>query len=74
MKKALSNRSAAVLASLCLVGLILFSTNAKADAQAGAVATASPADIPLAELVAGVPTAGALPFGGVVGAIACCSS
>jgi mono/diheme cytochrome c family protein len=36
MKKALSNRSAAVLASLCLVGLILFSTNAKADAQAGA--------------------------------------
>jgi mono/diheme cytochrome c family protein len=36
MKKALSNRSAAVLASLCLAGLILFSTNAKADAQAGA--------------------------------------
>jgi cytochrome c6 len=36
MKKALSNRSAAVLASLCLVGLILFSTSAKADAQAGA--------------------------------------
>jgi cytochrome c6 len=36
MKKTLSNRRAAVLASLCLAGLILFSTNAKADAQAGA--------------------------------------
>jgi len=36
MKKALSNRRAAVLASLCLAGLILFSTNAKADAQTGA--------------------------------------
>ena len=34
MKKALSNRSAAVLASLCLAGSS--STNAKADAQAGA--------------------------------------
>jgi len=36
MKKAISERRVAVLASLCLAGLILFSTNAKADAQAGA--------------------------------------
>ncbi len=36
MKKAISKRRVAVLASLCLAGLILFSTNTKADAQAGA--------------------------------------
>jgi len=36
MKTASSNRRAVEVASLCLAGLILFSTNAKADAQAGA--------------------------------------
>lgn len=36
MKKRLNNQRAVVLASLCLAGLILFGTNAKADAQAGA--------------------------------------
>ena len=36
MKKPLSSQRAVILASLCFAGLILFSTNAKADAQAGA--------------------------------------
>jgi cytochrome c6 len=36
MKKPLNNHRAVILASLCLAGLILFSTNAKADAQPGA--------------------------------------
>jgi cytochrome c6 len=36
MKNPLNKQRAVVLASLCLAGLILFSTNAKADAQAGA--------------------------------------
>ncbi len=36
MKKPLNKQRAVILASLCLAGLILFSTNAKADAQAGA--------------------------------------
>ncbi|MFZ0522053.1 MAG: cytochrome c [Candidatus Acidiferrales bacterium] len=36
MKKPLKNQPLVVLAFLCLAGLILFSTNAKADAQAGA--------------------------------------
>lgn len=36
MKKPLNNQRAVMLASLCLAGLILFSTNAKADVQAGA--------------------------------------
>jgi cytochrome c6 len=36
MKKALKNQRAMVVASLCLAGLLLFSTDAKADAQAGA--------------------------------------
>jgi mono/diheme cytochrome c family protein len=36
MKNLLKNQRAVILASLCLAGLILFSMNAKADAQAGA--------------------------------------
>jgi len=36
MKKPLNHRRAVILASLCLAALILLSTNAKADAQAGA--------------------------------------
>ena len=36
MKKLLKKQGVVVLASLCLAGLILFTTNTKADAQAGA--------------------------------------
>jgi cytochrome c6 len=36
MKKLSKNQREVILASLCLAGLIFFSTNAKADAQAGA--------------------------------------
>ncbi len=36
MKQPLNNQRVVILASLCLTGLIFFSTNAKADAQAGA--------------------------------------
>ena len=36
MKKSVHSQRAVMLASLCLAGLILFSMNAKADAQAGA--------------------------------------
>jgi cytochrome c6 len=36
MKKPLNNQRTVVMALLCLAGLMLFSTNAMADAQAGA--------------------------------------
>jgi cytochrome c6 len=36
MRKPLINQRVVILASLCLAGLILFSTNAKADEQAAA--------------------------------------